>query len=281
MNEVQTFLLEDVGVRGALVRLKETWRNATAQHHYPAEVQQLLGEGLAATVLLTTGLKGTPSLSLQLQSDGPLRLLLLQCSAALKVRGLAQWRAHAHGEALLGSGRLAVNLGAPEGGGFFQGIVPLVANSLEESFEAYFRQSEQLPTRLVLRGSKTCVAGLLVQSIPGRDAAQASFEDISAIAQAVEREALEGDAARELLPRLFGSYTVRLFPARAVGYDCRCTPHYLANVLRILGAAELRSILAEQGRLELTCEFCNREFRFGAADVEAILLGTDPPTVLH
>ena len=87
MNEVQSFLLEDQGIRGALVRLNETWRQIIAQHQYPVEVRRLLGESVAATVLLASGLKGHPKVSIQLQGEGPLRLLLIQCAADLKVRG--------------------------------------------------------------------------------------------------------------------------------------------------------------------------------------------------
>jgi molecular chaperone Hsp33 len=281
VNEVQTFLLEDAGVRGALVRLRETWRHATAQHNYPAEIQRVLGEGMAAAVLLTTGLKGSPSLSLQLQSDGPLRLLLVQCSADLKVRGLAQGRVPEAGRGLLGQGRLTVNLGSESAALVSQGIVPLVGNSLEQSLEAYFLQSEQLATRLVLRGSKDRIAGMLLQSIPGRDAAQASFSGLSALLQTVSREALDHLAAEQLLPELFQDQAIRLFPARDVGYDCRCTPQHLAGILRILGADELHSIVSEQGQVELTCEFCNRAFRFQPSAIDAILDGADAVTALH
>ncbi|MEE8093668.1 MAG: Hsp33 family molecular chaperone HslO, partial [Gammaproteobacteria bacterium] len=110
MNEVQNFLFEGLGIRGSIVRLAETWRQVLAQHHYPDSLRQLLGESLAATVLLTTGLKGTPKVSLQLQGEGPVKLLLIQCSSELKVRGMAQWREASADEPLLGQGRLTVNL---------------------------------------------------------------------------------------------------------------------------------------------------------------------------
>jgi molecular chaperone Hsp33 len=281
LNEVQTFLLEDAGVRGALVRLTETWRNATAQHHYPSPVQYLLGESLAAAVLLTTGLKGAPSLSLQLQSDGPVKLLLSQCSAELRLRGLAQWRSNDTGLPLLGRGRLTVNLGSADGRGLVQGIVPLVADRLETCLETYFLQSEQLPTRLILQCTEEHSSGLLVQLIPGRGATQESFERVGELAAAVSREALHGRTAEQLLPEIFRGHSVRLFAARNVGYDCRCTPSYLADILRILGPDELHSILSEQGHIELTCDFCNRAFLFQPADIDAVLRGGEPTTVVH
>src|SRR5690554_3609423 len=98
MNELQTFLLEGRGIRGALVRLEETWQQVLAEHQYPPPLRRLLGEGVAATVLLSSALKDQPRVSLQLQGEGPLKLLLIQCSSEtvgagprdLKVRGMAQ-----------------------------------------------------------------------------------------------------------------------------------------------------------------------------------------------
>ena len=111
MNEVQGFLLEDSGIRGALVRLTETWQRVIAQHDYSAPVKSLLGEGVAATVLLASGLKAKPSVSLQLQGEGALKLLLIQCSHELRVRGMAKGNSAApEGADLLGEGRLVVNV---------------------------------------------------------------------------------------------------------------------------------------------------------------------------
>ena len=84
MNEVQNFVFEGLGIRGSLVRLEETWRDVIAEHDYPDNVRRLLGESVAATVLMTTGLKGSPKVSLQLQGEGPLKFLLIQCSGELK-----------------------------------------------------------------------------------------------------------------------------------------------------------------------------------------------------
>jgi molecular chaperone Hsp33 len=281
MNEVQSFLFEDRGIRGALVRLSETWQQITAQHRYPVEVQQLLADSVAATVLLANGLKDGPKVSIQLQGDGPLRLLLIQCSADLKVRGMAQWRPYARGDALLGEGRLAVNLDTGAANGLFQGIVPLVSTHLDACLEAYFAQSEQLATGIVLAGTAANAAGLLVQALPGRETDGATFDHVAGLAKTVSPGDLVNDDANELLPRLFREYTIRLFRPRPVLHDCRCTPEHLAGIARLLGEAELQSLLDDRGRVELTCEFCNRSFRYDAAGVAAILRGEAPAHALH
>ena len=99
MNEIQTFVLEDSGIRGALVRLEETWQQVIAAHDYPPEVRTLLGEGVVSTLLLASGLKTTPSVSLQLQGEGPLKLLLIQCTDGQRVRGMASFKTYADGDA--------------------------------------------------------------------------------------------------------------------------------------------------------------------------------------
>ena len=281
MNEVQNFLFEGLGIRGSIVRLEETWRQVLAEHRYPDSLRQLLGESLAATVLLTTGLKGAPKVSLQLQGEGPVKLLLIQCSSELKVRGMAQWRDAAEGEPLLGEGRLTVNLDTGEDDHCFQGIVPLVSDRLDACLEGYFRQSEQLPTRLMLTGTQQRVAGLLLQALPNNDGADHTFNTAAALAATVSPGELSELPADRLLATLFDNYTIRLFKPRRVTHDCRCTPSHLAGVVRLLGADELESLIEETGEVELTCEFCNRAFHYDAADVEAILDGDTPGQLLH
>ncbi len=281
MNELQSFLFEDHEIRGALVRLNETWQQVVAQHQYPPDVRGVLGEGVAATVLMASGLKVQPKVSLQLQGEGALKLLLVQCARELRVRGMAQWRSHEAPEELLGEGRLAVHLdvGGPQG--VFQGIVPLVGPRLEDCLEAYFAQSEQLATRLVLTAGAESAAGLLIQALPSRDGSRADFEAISELARRIEPSELLDATADEWLPRVFPDYRIRLFEPRAVLHDCRCTPQHLAGVMRMLGEDELASILSDEGVVELTCEFCNRVFRYGDEDVEAILRGESPQLTLH
>ena len=277
MNEVQGFILERVGIRGALVRLEETWQQVVASHDYTPAVRTLLGEGVAAAVLLASGLKATPSVSLQLQSEGPLKLLLVQCTEGQRVRAMASFKPAPETAApLLGDGRMVVNLDTGKPNGFFQGIVPLASSKLDECLEAYFNQSEQLDTRLILKTSDRRVAGLLLQVLPGHGEREASddFEAAAACAATVSAAELTSLPAEELLPKLFVGHAIRLFSARPVAHDCRCTPERLAGVVRMLGADEVKSLLAEQGHVELKCEFCNRAFRYDSAQAQAILDGT-------
>src|SRR5215831_17083413 len=143
MNEVQGFLLEGSGVRGAVVRLEETWRQVIAEHSYTPQVRALLGEGVAATVLL-----------------------VIQCADGSRVRGMAHYSREPQAIPLLGAGRLVVNVDTGRPNGFFQGIVPLMSDKLDECLEAYFRQSEQLATRLILKSASSALRGCCCRSCP-------------------------------------------------------------------------------------------------------------------
>jgi molecular chaperone Hsp33 len=279
LNELRSFVLEALSIRGAIVRLDETWQQVIAQHHYPEPVERLLGDGVVATILLASGLKGRPSISLQLQGSGPIRLLLVQCSGSLKVRGMAQWRDDLTGEALLGDGRLSVNVDPGNQGPKYQGIVPLAGATLDHCLEAYFNQSEQLATRLYLRCHDSGVSGLLLQALPAADDASDALETLHALAATVTGQELQRLETETLLRRLFASYTIRLFAPRAVTHDCRCTAEHLAGIVRMLGVTEVNDILNEQGKVELTCEFCNRSFRYDEAAIATILAGgiSTPP----
>jgi molecular chaperone Hsp33 len=283
MNEVQGFILEDSGIRGALVRLEETWHQVIAEHRYTPQVQTLLGEGIAATVLLASGMKAKPSVSLQLQGEGPLKLLVIQCANGSKVRGMAHCSTAPQAVPLLGAGRLVVNLDTGRPNGFFQGIVPLTSSKLDECLEAYFQQSEQLSTRLILKSSERRVAGLLLQVLPGHGEERVldAFEAAAARAGTVSTAELTELAADELLPKLFAGHEIRLFGAHPVLHDCRCTPERLAGVVRMLGEDEVKSLLADQGHVELTCEFCNRTFRYDERAAQTILRGGSQSSVLH
>jgi molecular chaperone Hsp33 len=206
--------------------------------------------------------------------------LLIQCTDGQRVRGMASFKAYDMGTPLLGDGKLVVNLDTGKPNGFFQGIVPLTSPKLEECLESYFAQSEQLDTRLVLRSDDQRVAGLLLQVLPGHGEERAAdaFETAAACAATVSVDELTRSAAEDLLPKLFAGQSIRLFSARTVAHDCRCTPERLAGVVRMLGEDEVKSLLAEQGHVELKCEFCNRAFRYDDSQVDAIMRGTPQPS---
>ncbi|MGD2167672.1 MAG: Hsp33 family molecular chaperone HslO [Gammaproteobacteria bacterium] len=280
MNEAQSFIFEDHGIRGGIVRLRETWLQTIAQHNYGEEIRGLLGEAVAATVLLGASLKGQPKISIQMQSDGALRLLVVQCSGDLRVRAMAQRDDERTAGALLAEGRLSVHIDTGRENGYLQGIVPLTSSRISECLESYFMQSEQLPTQLILFSDAQQACGLILQMLPGAQSLE-EFQTVCDIAATTRHSELATAGSAELLRQLFSEYDIRLFAPREVAHDCRCTPEHLAGITRMLGRDELESILIERGTVELTCEFCNRAFEYSPEQIVAILRGETPEASLH
>jgi redox-regulated HSP33 family molecular chaperone len=167
------FTVEHQAVRGEFVRLGPAWLALREHADYPAPVRRLLGEAAAAAALLAATLKFDGELTLQLQGDGAVRLLVAQCTHDLRVRAVARFDAARFDggaepafAALVGDGQLVVTLESRQGGARYQGIVPLAGGSLAAALESYFGQSEQLPTAVVLGADDGRAAGLLVQRLP-------------------------------------------------------------------------------------------------------------------
>ena len=186
-------------------------------------------------------------------------------------------------------GRVTVTIEAEEKSLRYQGVVPLSGDSLAASLEAYFATSEQLPTRVVLAADQERAAGLLVQKLPGREA-ETDDEGVPAWQEA--QSALAGVAARELLhapmevllAHAFAGLDLRVFRGSPVCFECRCSPDRVAGVLKALGAGEIRDVLREQGSVTVTCEFCQRPYRFDSIDIEALFTDvpdSDQPPAVH
>ncbi len=275
-DQLATFVFEGCNVRGGIVSLDNTWQLIVARHNYPSAVAGLVGEASVASVLMASHLKGGTSLSMQIIGEGAIRLLVVQCSGDLRVRAMADWREPLPTGGLLGGGRLAVTL-EPAIGERYQGIVPIVGSSMAQSLEAYFQRSEQLATKLWLSASPERAVGLMLQAIPGEDG-QGGATGINLDSVLSEMTLLDQpDVAHpeRFLREHFGAWDIRLHAPRALAHDCRCTSSHLGNIVRMLGEAEVNSLLSEQGMVELTCEFCNRAFRYGPQDARAALDGRD------
>jgi molecular chaperone Hsp33 len=276
------FLFEQYPIRGHLVHLDAAWRALIEHREYPAVIRDSLGEAVAASLLLAATVKFQGVLSLQLQGDGPLHLMLAQCTSGLGVRGLARYREDEITEAarprasadLIGEGNLTVTLETDDSTQRYQGIVPITGGRLAESLQVYFENSEQLPTRLWLHADSTGASGMLLQKLPAADAPgvdAAAVDDawrrVQLIGETLTAEELRTLTDREILHRLFNEDDVRLFEPAPVYFRCRCSRERVGSMLQGLGAAETESVLAERGEVEVRCDFCNRAYVFDAVDV--------------
>ena len=286
------FVFEHTAIRGGVVALADTSRAILAAHDYPPAIARALGELLAATALLAATLKLDGSLVVQLRGDGPLSLLVVECDGTLGLRATAQWSADlvaalgpdADLVALAGGAsqaRLAITLDPRGAGTLYQGIVALQGTSIAASIEHYLATSEQLASRLLLRFDDGAAHGLLVQRLPGSSAADdetwtAVTERLSA---AGASDALGRGDAPDVLQRLFPTHDVRVFRSRPARFACRCSRERAENALRIAGLAEVEAALAAEGRVEVTCEYCGRRYRFEPAAARALFDG--PPRTRH
>lgn len=272
------FLIDDAPVRGATVRLDEAYRELLTRRAYPPRLHQLLGELLAASVLLASTLKYRGSLIVQLQSSGTLRLLVVECSDTLEVRAMASWEGEiaddadlaALTQAELRAARLVITLDPKQGGQLYQGIVEVESGSIAAMLEHYLQRSEQLPSRLWLAASDAGAAGLLLQRLGSAGDDDESWRRASLFAATVTPEELLALPPATLLARLFAEEQVRVFAPQPVRFHCPCSVDRVVGALRLLGRAEVDAIVAEQGAVVATCEFCNREYRFDPGDLEAL-----------
>jgi molecular chaperone Hsp33 len=285
-GELRRFLLEAHPVRGHHVRLGSAWRELRHGRAYPPAVMSLLGETAVAAVLLAATLKFTGKLTLQLKGNGRVSLLVAQCTHDFQLRGMASFAADAADSAefasLVGNGQLVVTIENGQAGRY-QGIVPMQADSIAGCLEGYFLQSEQLPTRLCLQCDVTGCNGLLLQRLPAPAADDAAvhgtqqlWDRLGASLDALPLPALNLGTA-EVLLALISEHDCRLYSGTPVVCRCSCNRERVSDLLRSIGAREAHAVLAEQGHVTITCEFCGRSWRFDAGDVERLFTGSQPP----
>jgi molecular chaperone Hsp33 len=308
------FMFEQYPIRGHLVHLDAAWRALIEHREYPEAIRDTLGEAAAASLLLAATIKFEGVLSLQLQGDGPMHLMLAQCTSGLGVRGLARYTESAFAGAgtgagasagtrlgvgtgagagneagqiadLIGAGNLTVTLETDDASQRYQGIVPITGRRLAESLQVYFEKSEQLPTRLWLHADASGASGMLLQRLPVAEASRSAHAaDAAEVDDAWRRVQLLGETLTpgelrtlgdaEILRRLFNEDDVRLYEPTPVYFRCRCSRERVGGMLQSLGETETRSVLVERGEVEVRCDFCNRAYAFDAVDV-AQLFNTD------
>lgn len=322
MSEIHKFIFEGLPVRGAVVRLTDAWveilrRRASNTTHgaYPVPVQALLGEMVAAAVLMQSNIKFNGSLIVQVFGEGPVKLAVVEVQSDFAVRATATVSGEVPADATLSQmvnvgngGRCAITLD-PEnrqpGQQPYQGVVPLFGDKKEklEKFsdvlQHYMLQSEQLDTTLVLAADDKVAAGLLIQRLPmagtgnlSGNASQADedqiginehYNRIAVLASSLKREELLTLDVEAILHRLFWEESLLRFePLQGEAgphFSCTCNRERVAKMINGLGADEAHSIMQELGQIEVGCDFCGAQYHFDAIDVAQIfrLPGELPP----
>lgn len=285
-DRLYRFVFERADVRGEILRLDEAYQRALAGSDHPQPVARLLGEAMVAAGLLTATIKFHGTLILQLQSQGPVRLLVVQAGSDGAIRAMVR----ASGEVPEGPldrqarrGTLAITIDPRDGTDRYQGIVDLAAGSVAGALEKYFRDSEQLSTRVWLAADGSRAAGMLLQRVPGDSEDDDAWGRAEHLAETVTRNELLELEPQEILYRLFHEEDLRLFDPMPFRFRCRCSRERIEAVILAMGEEEARSLLEEQGQIEVGCDFCNEVYRFDPVDVERLLAGpgTSPPSGVH
>ncbi len=276
-DSVSRFLLENLDIRGALVRLGPAWHEMRSRHAYSPAVRDLLGQLAAVTVLVAGNLKLPGRLTCQLQGHGAVRLLVMDCDEQLRLRGLAKApadQAPAPLSALFGDGQLVLTLQTHVAAGRpYQSIVPLEGEGIAGVFEHFLENSEQTPTRLWLAADEDHACGLFLQKLPEADARDPDgWNRMLHLASTVTPAEL-ALPPETLLKRLFPEEDLRLYPARPVAYHCPRDEEKVLGMLKSLGRQEVAETLAEQGKLLIRDDICQHEYRYG----EEILDRLFPP----
>jgi molecular chaperone Hsp33 len=270
---VQRFLFENLDVRGRLVCLTGVWREMTGGRGYPANVAELLGHSTALAAILGANQKDAGRITLQVQSSGPVQLLVADCAPGLKLRGMAKHEERSG--RLLEEGKLAVTHEDGKSGRIYQSVVPLEGKSLAAIFENYLAQSEQLTSFLRLHASseagREAVCGLLLEKLPGADARDPDgWNRVTQLASTLELDETVDAQPYDLLVRLFPEELLRVFRLDAATYHCPFDVQNVERVLRGLGRDEVDSILAERGEVVIRNEMCNHEYRFDRSAVDTL-----------
>jgi molecular chaperone Hsp33 len=276
-DTLQRFIFEHAPIRGELVHLDAVWQSVIERHDYPPILRNLMGELCAAAALLAATLKLQGSLVLQIHGKGAVKLLVVECSGDMELRATAKWEGELLSgtlQDLVGDGRFAITLDPKDGNQAYQGIVALEGESIAEILCNYMARSEQLDTHLWLAADDQHAVGMLLQKLPEKAESidHDAWDRASQLADTIKPAELLTLTASELLHRLYHEEDIRLFDAQAITFRCSCSRENVARMLRMLGQAEVDSILLERGEVEVHCEFCNQSYTFDRVDTDAVFV---------
>lgn len=273
---LERFLFEGAPVRGELVQLDATFKDVLERHPYPAPLAKLIGELMTSAALLSATIKLQGALIMQLNGTGAVKLIVVECSSDMTLRATARWDGEVADVSLaelIGEGQFFITLD-PEEGETYQGVVAYEpGQSVADIIENYMLRSEQLETRLWLACGDERTGGLLLQKLPEVEGDADAWDRVQALAATVTSDELLTLDSQEVLYRLFHEETVRVFEPAVLAFACSCSRERVGGMLRMIGREEIDGVLAERGKVEVGCEFCNTSYEFDPVDVAQVFSG--------
>ncbi len=274
-DRITPFVFDSLPVRGALISLSRSWRRMLRDHDYDRLVRDTLGHAAAATGLIAQSLKFDGAITLQIQGSGGLRMLVMQCTSDLELRGMASAAEDALAESfsdLVQDAHCAITVDTGERP--YQGVVEIERSSLADSLENYFARSVQVPSHVALVSDASLSGGILLQQMPGQHGlGEDDWNRLGYLAATLRTGDFGSADGMTLIGKLFAEDDVRVFEPKPVVFRCRCSRRRAEEVLRMLGEAETREVLAERGRVDVTCEYCGRRREFDPIDISGLFAG--------
>ena len=280
-DTLHRFIFENTDIRGNYVKLNHTIEEATQHQALPQNIHIALGELMVASSLLASTLKLDGSLTLQIQTNGSLKLLIAECNESFGVRGTVKWNGPIESIApinLIKEGHFIITLIQKNAKTPYQGIVPMEGNSISELLENYMLRSEQIQTKLWIHSQENIFHGILIQKLPFNSSAEAldhdamisAWEDIVMSADKSFKTIHPELEASKILQTIFSSETIRLFDPSYPNFACSCSKKSVENMLRLIGKKECESIIEEQSSITIHCDFCNECYKYSEDEVEFI-----------
>ncbi len=288
-NQLQSFLFPNHAIRGCLVRLDTSLTEALAIRAYPSAIEVVLTDAILALLLLSHTLKQPNTISMQINGteNSSLKLLLAQCDYRHQFRCLATWRSDeltTDLQQLTGNATIVFTTYNDISQQMFQSVVAITENNLQHCLEHYFKQSEQIPTRFYLFKRGKQAAGLLLQALPDEREEMEDWQRINYLAATLTEQEIFTLDNDMILHRLFHEETVEMYGAKNISYQCKCSVKKMQQAVKLLGRDDADALLEEQGIIEVTCDFCNQQYRFDKTDIALIFANsviTDTPKNLQ
>lgn len=272
---VQRFIFDKLPIRGACVDLTDVWQTIAAQKEYTTGIRQVLGELMAANILMMSNVKLHGKIIAQIQDNPKLDLVVSECDHDMHVRATAKFERSVHEDNQVNyndcikQGTLVISIDSNNDGKVYQSVVALAGHDLSQVLTEYMLQSEQLRTLFVIAYSESRVVGFMLQQLP--DQAGLHDDDINRIfmlADTLTQSELLHYDLNNILHRLFNEDDIVLFDVQKVQFKCTCGRERVSNMLRSLGQEEALSIIADEGSITVTCDFCNTVYSFNEQDVQ-------------
>ncbi len=295
---VLPFQIEASRLRGRMVKLGPAIDEILTRHDYPSSVARILAETATLAVLLSSMLKYEGIFTLQTKGEGAIKVLVADVTSVGDVRAYAQYDAEelakaerdvdiAPAAALIGKGYIAFTVDQGGDTDRYQGIVELYGKTLTDCVQHYFRQSEQIQTGLSVSVDRAVnpdgtpggwrAGGVMIQRLPQEPGVQASEKDEDWVRALALMSSVTGDemldvglTASTLLYRLFHEDGVRIYDEHGLRFGCRCSRERVETMLASLPRAEVQELKIDDGRVEVTCQFCSTDYHFTDTDLDRV-----------